>query len=329
MSTAYLSRLDGPVSEANDPYHDWDDRPSPGGPRQSFLHDVPRFYGDSSIKNAVMTHGALHTSMYMSGSYYNVGDYTYYYNGTEDTNHAVAIAGWDDTKVTAGGTGAWLIKNSWDTTFGDNGYFWISYADTKACAYGASFQSTDTRVDGVHCHDEFGSVDSFNNPYAFNVFQTTQAEYLTSVGFYTEADGAGYDVRIYDTLAAGSPSGLLSQETGTIDTTGYHVVDLASDVALGDNDDFVVYVHITNGGTYPMSVDYRIDGYNSSSTASLGESFYSFDGLSWTDVTTVTVPGVTYSETINFSIKAFTVVPEPTTLILVTVVGLAVVRRRR
>jgi C1A family cysteine protease len=34
ISEAYLSRWDGPASEADDPYHDIDDRPTPGGPPQ-------------------------------------------------------------------------------------------------------------------------------------------------------------------------------------------------------------------------------------------------------------------------------------------------------
>ena len=31
------------------------------------------------------------------------------------------IIGWDDTKQ------AWLMRNSWDTTWGDSGYAWIKY----------------------------------------------------------------------------------------------------------------------------------------------------------------------------------------------------------
>ena len=37
ISTAYLARWAGPVDELDDPYRDWDDRPSPGGPCQKYF----------------------------------------------------------------------------------------------------------------------------------------------------------------------------------------------------------------------------------------------------------------------------------------------------
>ena len=38
-----------------------------------------------------------------------------------DVDHAVTIVGWDDAKQ------AWLIKNSWATTWGEKGYAWVHY----------------------------------------------------------------------------------------------------------------------------------------------------------------------------------------------------------
>ncbi len=51
MSIAYLTRWwSGPVSEANDPYHDWDDRPSPGGTPQKYVENIWRFSNSTDIK---------------------------------------------------------------------------------------------------------------------------------------------------------------------------------------------------------------------------------------------------------------------------------------
>jgi inhibitor of cysteine peptidase len=39
-------------------------------------------------------------------------------------NHAVVLVGWDDSK---GSRGAWRVRNSWGTTWGEQGYMWIGY----------------------------------------------------------------------------------------------------------------------------------------------------------------------------------------------------------
>ena len=39
--------------------------------------------------------------------------------------HCVSIVGWDDEK------GAWLVRNSWGTGWGEKGYAWVKYGDSK------------------------------------------------------------------------------------------------------------------------------------------------------------------------------------------------------
>ena len=331
MSAAYLSRLDGPVSEADDPYPDGyggeGSTITPGGyERQYFLHDMPIYDTSTEIKNGLMSDGGLYTSMYYNPGYYNSSDYTYYYDGGAGTNHGVTIVGWDDSKVTAGGTGAWRCKNSWADTWGDSGYFWISYDDTKGGKYGASFQAAspdpaDNIVD-VYQHDDFGRVSVLNPNYALNYFETQGWEPLGAVGFYTYADDADYDVRIYDTFSGASGgSDLLAQVTGTIDYQGWHVVDLDPYVALLDND-FAVYLYLDNAGDYYQAFEYTVADY-CTSTSEAGQSYYSFDGSNWSDL-------YAWNDTANFSIKAYAT-PEPATVALFALglVGLGTRLRRR
>jgi C1A family cysteine protease len=112
FSVAYLSRGDGPVDEIDDPYHDYDDRPSPGGIPRYYVGQTLWFDTDTEIKESLISLGALTTSMNWDDSFFNDATDTYYNPGTQGTGHSVAIVGWDDNKVVSGTAvkGAWLIR---------------------------------------------------------------------------------------------------------------------------------------------------------------------------------------------------------------------------
>jgi hypothetical protein len=44
--------------------------------------------------------------------------------GGNNIDHDVMLVGWDDSK---GRNGAWIMRNSWGTGWGDRGYAWIEY----------------------------------------------------------------------------------------------------------------------------------------------------------------------------------------------------------
>ena len=138
---------------------------------------------------------------------------------------------------------------------------------------------------------------------------------LKSVGFFTEADGASYTVSVYDAYSGGTLSNLLASTTGTETYAGYHTIDLPTAVSLAAGSDFYVCLNITGGGAYPLASDYAVAGYDSACTASPGQSYYSFNGSHWTDLTTV-------DPTANFCINALTEnVALPTTTVALDAPG--------
>lgn len=73
------------------------------------------------LKAAICNYGPVSTSVYVSPAFkaYTGGVFDEQANGP--TNHAVSLVGWDDKR------GAWLLRNSWGTWWGEDGYMWIEY----------------------------------------------------------------------------------------------------------------------------------------------------------------------------------------------------------
>lgn len=307
LSQAYFTRWSngssGPIDETDDPYHDYDDRqtPAPSLPLQGYVRESWWFDTDDEIKSALMTYGALDTGMFWSASAYRASDFTYYYTDT-GYNHEVTIVGWDDAKATAAPTaGAWLIKNSWGSGWGDGGYFWLSYYDSVGGNDAIVFRdmASPATFDNVYSWDTFGNVSNLNTPYALNAFTAAADEHLTAVQFWTAIDNASYEIRVYDTYSGGTLSNLLGSVSGTQTYSGHHTVDLPAPILLAAGNDFYVSLHMTNGGDFPLAFDYAVANFSSTSTASPGQSYYSFGGTSWTDLTS-------WNATANFCIKALT-----------------------
>jgi hypothetical protein len=78
----------------------------------------------SSIKWAIVNHGGVAAAVYVNSAFQAYTSGTF--NGCDDKscNHAIELCGWDDSKGTYG---AWLMKNSWGTGWGENGFMWIEY----------------------------------------------------------------------------------------------------------------------------------------------------------------------------------------------------------
>jgi C1A family cysteine protease len=313
ISTAYMVRWSGPVSEADDPYNDYDDRPSPGGPCRKYVKNVLWFFTAIDIKSALMTYGGMYVTMYWNSAYYNPSEYTYYYNGSGG-NHAITLVGWDDDKVVTGapGNGAWLVKNSWGAGWGDNGYFWISYYDTAAVKYAVAFcdavptssYTTNYQYDPLGWITSLGYTSS-STAWAANIFTATADEQLTAVGLYAVDDAVSYTIYVYDNFSGSTFSGLLGSVSGTLTNSGYHTIPLAFPIDLTTGNDFSIVVKFTTTGyNYPIPVEMDFAGYSSGATASPGQSYVSSAGTTFTDITT-------YSEfeKTNVCIRGLTIPP--------------------
>ena len=322
QATALMARWNDPVPENVSPYGG----DLPDGTEVPTLHLTKVLYlpglgalssgGFSSddIKQGVMEHGAVAGSMYWSDSLYRSSTLGFYSSTERTTNHGILIVGWDDDysrnnfNGTPPGDGAWLVRNSWGTWFGDDGYFYISYYD-KSLEGGFVFKGGEVDdFDRVYQHDPLGWVRSMGygseTAWFASVFTASGEENLEAVSFYTAAPSSEYDLYVYTGVGTGFPTSgtrRVNGVSGVLDETGYHVVELPSAVTLSTGERFSVVVRLrTPGYGYPVPLEDRIGGYTDDASAGAGESYISSTGSSWSDVTK------TFSSNANVCLKAFT-----------------------
>jgi len=314
VASAYLSRGDGAVRDMDGQSYG----SAPDLYDESYHYYYPRdiiWYtaGDDlenidTIKEAVMEYGAIGTCVM---AFDLDSNWTHYYDRSYPPNHAVTIVGWDDAKVTqAPQPGAWLIKNSWGSAWGLDGYLWISYYDVHAGhdpEMGAvSFQDVEPmQYDYFYYHDYHGWRDTKSDcTDAFNKFIAEDDHVISAVSFFTAVDDVEYTATIYDSFIDGVLDGALSSVSGLIDHSGFHTIDLLEPIYLDEGDDFYVYVSLSNGGhpfdrtsEVPVLLGTTMMGTVVESSSRPGESFYRSDEGVWLDL-------YDDDDSANFCIKA-------------------------
>ena len=305
MVTAGLSAGDTEFAYGQDIYH------------MSNWYQVPA-RDNAAMKAAILEYGSVSIMYSSNDSYYNYSTAAQYCdNADAGVDHAVTVIGWDDSysrnnfKTRPANNGAWLVRNSWGTYWGDSGYFWLSYEDMSVYHTAYVFEGISSKeYDNNSQYDHATAYGYIPAKHVANVFTVkgneNRMENLEAVGIQLENSGISYSLQIYKNLTdvsdptSGEPQ-LTVPQTGITGYAGYYMIPLKETVALEPGDTFAVVFDLEKDSEYPyVCLEYSTEGYrHSEAAAGAGESFLIYNGSGWSDF------GELFDA--NLKIKAYTV----------------------
>ena len=305
MVAAYLTRFSGPVSESDDTYNEDSTATCHTNlPLFAYVAEYHHVSQDSTaVKQAILDYGAVTAGIYYTDASFNSGNNTYYYNGSESINHLVLLVGWNDNKITAGGTGAWIAKNSWGESWGENGFFYISYNDSTVLNENAYFPKTIWDSTFFVCgYEKLGAMSAYGwgneTGYGLTKFKTYTDQKIVSVGTIVNTAGINIDIEIFHNFSGGILSNSLGSLSGQTSTfPGYCTFNLTTPIIIAANDSFYVKVkYNTPGYNYPVPLEAKVTDYSNPTIVS-GVNWVSYNGNTWT------VLGSEFSRPYNLCIK--------------------------
>ena len=288
-----LTAWKGPVAETGDDefkstygakYIFTDNADAPSDAYESLYHvqsvdQMPaKLSNNTLVKQMIMEHGAATIGINADSKYWKNHSSNNYssFGGekAETANHEVLIIGWDDDYSASNfgtapeGDGAWLCKNSWGTSSGKEGCFYLSYYDetvdvSNAAAYEVAapgddnwydnnYQSAGFLTNTVSCLDDSENMmrayTSAKNPYGM-LYEATGSQDLKAIGLMSIDLYQQYELDIYvnpDVTEEGitftnQDVPAISQKISAI-SAGYHTFELDDEVPLEKGDKFFILI---------------------------------------------------------------------------------------
>ncbi len=204
------------------------------------------------IKNAIYTKGPIAASICSLSAFNNYSGGIFTTNETcsgSQTNHAIILIGWitDPTYGTV-----WILRNSWGTWWGDNGYMYIK-AGTSSVGWNATYVEYESLEDTTP--PNVSKLDSITHTNDNMIVNNEMINVGVNQLLVTFSENMHYADGVNDVL----------------NLANYSLINLGADDQPGGGDDVPVVI---NSATYNVSS--RIATLNNNSNAILPNAAYQF-----------------------------------------------------
>ena len=314
VSASYLLSWLGVLTENLDSYDEMGKiSPVITTPQNIHIQDVIFIANDevpngTKLKEVIMKYGPINVNYYGQSQYdevslyYNTTTYAQYVDVPKGPNHGVIVVGWDDNfpkekfLTPPPGDGAWIIKNSWSSDWGENGYLYLSYYDQSFVQSVPgdlnSYASAVILENNIPYNKNYQHVITWDGSFLassetasyMNVFEALDNDLIAAVGTFFKKSNDNYTVEIYVN------DELKLTQNGVTPYIGYHTIKLNEYIPVRKGDVFKAVITTKNIPFMKLS-DMRMHYTNNIS-------FVSIDGSPWMD---------TYNEGTITVLKVYTV----------------------
>lgn len=235
----------------------------------------------SAVKQMILKYGAVEWSYWHDDEYIDLvynEEKSAYYNPISGVNHEIVVVGWDDDfpktnfnevrvryeddsikTFAPESDGAWIVKNSFGASYGDEGYIYISYEDASL---GSGYSATVVEAAAADTYDNnyfYGNTSVpaehlfHEGEKAAQVFQTKgsgEREELAAVSIMLNSENMEYSIEIYKNPEGTDPESgerMLSEPvTGSTTYSGLYTIDLPETVVFENGDVMAIVVEFKN-----------------------------------------------------------------------------------